>query len=40
MGEDTLMGLVPTSKECKTLIVLDFGVLIVPTTGLFLASLR
>ena len=38
MGEDTPMGLVLTSKECRTGIMLDLGILIIPTTGLFSAS--
>ena len=38
MGEDPPMGLVPTTKECRTQIVLDLGILIIPTTALFLAS--
>ena len=38
MGEDPPMGLVPTPKECKTRIVIDLGIFIIPTTGLFSAS--
>ena len=38
MGEDHPMGLVLTPKECRTRIVLDLGILIIPTTGLFSAS--
>ena len=40
MGEDTPMGLVLTSKECRTRIVLDLEILNIPTTGLFSASFR
>ena len=35
MGEDTPMGLVPTPKECRTRILIDLGILIIPTTGIF-----
>ena len=38
MGGDPPMGLVLTPKECRTRIVLDLGVLVIPTTGLFSAS--
>ena len=38
-GEDPLIGFVPTPKKCRTRIVLDLGVLMVPTTGLFSGSL-
>ena len=37
MGDDTPMGLVPTPKECRSRIVIDLGILIIPTTGLFSA---
>ena len=37
MLEDPPMGLVPTPKECRTRIMLDFGILIISTTGLFSA---
>ena len=40
MGEDTPMGLLPTPKECRTRIVLDLGILIIPTSGLFSESFR
>ena len=38
MGEDPPMGLVLTPKECRTWIVLDLGVLIIPTTRVFSGS--
>ena len=37
-GEILVWGLVPTPKECRTRIVLDLGVFIIHTTGLFSAS--
>ena len=40
MGEDPPMGLVPTPKECRTRIVIDLGILIIPTFGLFSESFR
>ena len=38
IGEDPRMGLVPSPKECRTRIVLDLGIFIIPATGLFSAS--
>ena len=38
MGEDPPMGLILTPKECRNRIVLDLGILIIPTTDLFSAS--
>ena len=38
MGEDPPIGLVSTPKECRTRIVLDLEILIIPTTGFFSAS--
>ena len=35
MGEDPPMGLVLTQKECRTRIVLDLGILIIPTIAFF-----
>ena len=37
IGEYPPMGLVPTPKECRSRIVIDLGILIIPTTGLFSA---
>ena len=38
MEEDPPMGLVPTPKKCRTRFILDFGIFIITTTGLFSAS--
>ena len=35
MGGDPPIGLAPTPKECRTWIVLDLWILIIPTTGFF-----
>ena len=38
MGEDPSMGLAPNPKECRTRIVIDLRIFIIPTTGFFSES--